>query len=126
MSTASGTEHGQRVEESLIGTTLEAFRLHRTFKQVLAKLEVKEAQRYSGRADYVLSRIKRNLEDAGMSLHSVEEGERYDPGMAVTALNVDEFDIEADHLVIDQMLEPIILDPQGVRRVGTVLLREVS
>ncbi len=125
MSTASETEPWHRAEESLIETTLEAFRLHRTFKQVLEKLEVKEAQRYSGRAEYVLSRIKRNLEDAGMSLHSVEEGERYDPGMAVTVLNIEEFDLDADRLVIDQMLEPIILDPQGVRRVGTVLLREV-
>ena len=50
------------------------------------------------------------------------EGQLYEPGMAVTALNVDEFD-EADELIVDQMSEPIIMGQNGLKRMGTVLLR---
>lgn len=126
MSTREATEPCEQFQEALIETTLEAFRLHRTFRQALNRLESKDSQRFIGRADYFLSRIERNLEDAGMSLKTLQEGERYDPGMAVTALNIDDFDPDTEQLVIDQILEPIILNRHGVQRTGTVMLREGS
>lgn len=126
MPTPDATVPCERFQESLIETTLEAFRLQRTFRQALGNLESKDSQRYISKANYYLSRIERNLEDAGLSLKTIEEGERYDPGMAVTALNIEEFDPDGAQLVIDHMLEPIILSPHGIRRVGTVMLRENS
>jgi hypothetical protein len=127
MSTALGsTEEYALLEESLIATTLEAFRMHRTFKQVLGKLETRDSQRFLGKADYFLARISRNLENAGMSIGSLREGDQYDPGMPVTVLNLDSFDPDVDRLVIEQVLEPIILNSNGVRRVGAVLVREES
>ena len=52
------------------------------------------------------------------------ESHAFDPGIAATPLNIEEFGSE-DVLVVDQMLEPIIMGPDGVVRTGTVTLRKV-
>ncbi len=49
----------------------------------------------------------------------------FDPGMAATALNIEEFGSD-DTLVVDQMLEPIIIGSDGVVRTGNVMLRKVE
>jgi hypothetical protein len=43
--------------------------------------------------------------------------------MAATALNIAEFD-DPQGLVIDQMLEPVVMGPQGVVRLGSALVRK--
>lgn len=53
------------------------------------------------------------------------EGHVFDPGMAATPLNLEEFKPD-DTLIVDQMLEPIIMGPDGVVRTGTVTLRKVE
>ena len=45
--------------------------------------------------------------------------------MAVSALNIEDFDAE-DTLLIDQMVEPIIMGPDGLLRSGTVMLRKIE
>jgi hypothetical protein len=45
--------------------------------------------------------------------------------MAATALNVADFP-GTEALVVEQMIEPIIMGPGGLRRSGTVLLRRAS
>ena len=47
----------------------------------------------------------------------------YEPGMAASPLNLDEFDAN-DRLRVDQMVEPIIMGPEGLLRAGTVMLRK--
>ena len=64
------------------------------------------------------------LAEAGMRIVNVE-GQQFDPGIAATALNIEEFASE-DSLIVDQMLEPIIMGPVGVVRTGTVTLRKVE
>ena len=64
------------------------------------------------------------LAQGEFKLVSVEE-HPYDPGMAVTPLNIDEFD-SSDRLVVDQMLDPIIMGRNGIMKMGTVTLRKVE
>ena len=49
----------------------------------------------------------------------------YDPGMAVTPLNIDEFDVQ-DQLFVLQTIEPIVMQDGIVRKSGTVLLGSVK
>jgi hypothetical protein len=44
--------------------------------------------------------------------------------MAVAALNLGDFEAD-DALLVDQMMEPIIMGPDGLRRQGTVMLRKL-
>ena len=60
------------------------------------------------------------MEDAGLLCIDVE-GKIYDPGMAVTPLNIDDFEPD-DDLFVEQMMEPIIMRDGKVQKTGTVLL----
>ena len=45
--------------------------------------------------------------------------------MAASAINIGDFSPD-DVLLVDQMLEPIIMGPNGLRKQGTVMLRKVD
>jgi hypothetical protein len=64
------------------------------------------------------------LEQAGLRIVNVE-GHPFDPGMAATPLNIEEFNAN-DTLMVDQMLEPIIMGAEGLVKTGTVILRKVE
>ena len=50
-------------------------------------------------------------------------GQKYDPGMAVTPINLDDFDMDTG-LIIDRMMEPVVMLGDQLIRTGTVILRE--
>jgi hypothetical protein len=57
-------------------------------------------------------------------LHIVDlDGERYQEGMAATALNAADFGPD-EVLYVEHMMEPIIMGPDGIRRTGTMTLRK--
>ena len=59
-------------------------------------------------------------EKAGMKLINLE-GQMFDPGMAVTPLNLDEFDAD-EPLLVQRMIEPIVMKDGRVCRTGTAML----
>ena len=52
------------------------------------------------------------------------EGQKYDIGMAVAPLNIDQFN-ENEVLVVEQMIEPIIMFGNSILKTGTVILGRV-
>ena len=64
------------------------------------------------------------LDESGLHLVNVE-GQIYDPGMAVTPLNIDEFEPD-DKLFVEQIIEPIIMSENAVYKTGTVILGRVK
>jgi hypothetical protein len=71
-----------------------------------------------------LKRLEESLEAAAMRLVNVE-GQPYEPGMAAAALNLGDFGPD-DPLLVDQMVEPIIMGPEGLLRAGTIMLRKAE
>jgi hypothetical protein len=110
-------------EESLIELAVEAWRFSRVFARVIDKLDAGAVGRYAGQHRYFLKKIEESLASSGLALVSVE-GEKFDAGMAVSALNLGDFGPD-DALLVDQMMEPIIMGPDGLRRQGTVMLRKL-
>ncbi len=108
----------------LIDISIEGWRFARVFGRVLSKLEVGDAPRYANQARYFLKKIDDGLEGFGLRFVSLE-GEPYDPGMAVSALNIADFGPD-DVLIIEQTVEPIVMGPDGLVRGGTVMLAKVS
>lgn len=74
------------------------------------------------RSGYV-RRLDSTLEPLSLSIAPVE-GQRYDAGLPVKALNLDDFTPD-DVLLVEQVVEPLIIGPVGVVRMGTVLLKKV-
>ena len=89
--------------------------------RMLLRMDAGEGVRFQSQLDYFSERIERTLERLGVRVVNVE-GTTYDAGAAVTALNLDEFATDLP-LVVDQMIEPLVMGPHGVLRVGTVKLR---
>lgn len=109
---------------SLLEIAVESWRFGKLFERVLTKLDAGEQGRYLGQYRWFQRKLEESLNTAGMRVVNVE-GHPYDPGMAATPLNADEFDSH-DVLVVDQMLEPIIMGSEGLVRTGTATLRKVK
>lgn len=116
-------EH-DRLEQSLIEVAVESWRFSRLFGKVVNKLDAGEAGRYLSQLRYFQKKVEDNLASSGLRLVNVE-GHPYDPGMAASALNLGDFGPN-DVLLVDQMVEPIIMGSDGLRKQGTVMLKKVE
>lgn len=114
-------EENEKMSDSLIQIATEFQRFEKVFSKVIGKLNVDEQSKYESQFAWFSKRVMRALNQAGFTCISVEN-EIYDPGMAVTPLNLDEFAV-SDTLVVEQMIEPIIMKNNTVVKTGTVLLR---
>jgi hypothetical protein len=112
------------LERSLIDIAVEGWRLAKTFARLLKKMDAGEGARYLNQHRYYLKRLHESMEQVGMRFVDVE-GAPYDPGMAATPLNVADFEPD-EGLLVDQMIEPIIMGPDGLVRPGTVVLRRAA
>lgn len=110
--------------KSLLELAVESWRFSKVFERIVMKLDAVEKARYYGQYRWYVKRLEELLAQGEFKLVTVEE-HPYDPGMAVTPLNIDEFE-SCDKLVVDQMLEPIIMGRHGINKMGTVTLRKVE
>jgi hypothetical protein len=112
------------LERALIDLAVEGWRFARVFARVLSKLDAGEGARYVGQHRYYLKQLEHGLAQLGMRFVDVE-GSTYDPGVAATAINLADFEPNAP-LLVDQMIEPIIMGPDGLIRPGTVMVRKAE
>jgi hypothetical protein len=113
-------DRADEIEQSLIDIAVEAWRFSRLFTRLLTKLDAGESTRYVNQLRYFQNRLEDSLDAAGFRLVNLE-GQLFDAGMAATALNVSDFDPN-DPLLVEQMIEPVIMGPDGLKKQGTVLL----
>jgi hypothetical protein len=117
-------EGKEQMEQSLIEIAVESWRFSRLFGKVVGKLDAGESNRYLNQLRYFQKKVEESLDSNGLKLVNVE-GQPYDAGTAASALNLGDFGPD-DVLLVDQMVEPIIMGPTGLRRQGTVMLRKVE
>ena len=112
----------EQIKKSLIDIAVESWRFSRLFVKLLEKLDAGESSRFINQHRFYLKRLDESLKQAGVRLVNVE-GQVYDPGMAATALNAEDFSPD-DNLVVDHMVEPIIMGDEGLIKTGTVMLKK--
>jgi hypothetical protein len=110
--------------KSLIDISVESWRFTKLFTRMLGKLDAGEGTRYANQLRYFIKRIEECLEIANIRFVNIE-GQLYEPGSAATAVNIGDF-APNDRLLVDQMIEPIIMGPDGLIRMGTVMLRKAE
>lgn len=123
MTTEQSSEREQ-LERSLIEVAVEGWRFARLFGRLVSKLDAGESSRYVNQLRYFQKKLEDSLEASGMKIVNVE-GQPFDPGMAASAINIGDFGPD-DVLLVDQMVEPIIMGGEGLRKQGTVMLRKVA
>ena len=111
------------MRQVVISMAIESWRFCKVFERMLTKLDAGEQSRYMSQLRWFMKKIGGSLDDVGLRLVNVE-GHPFDPGMAATPLNIEDFEVD-DTLIVDQMLEPIIMGKEGVAKTGTVILRKV-
>jgi hypothetical protein len=114
-------ESKPNLQASIIDIAVEAWRFRRVFSSAISKLDAAESSRYFNQYHYFFKKVESALENANLDIINVE-GQKYDIGLPVSPLNMEEFSQE-DNLVIEQMIEPIIMDSGKVVKPGTVILR---
>ena len=114
----------ESMRDAVISMAVESWRFGKVFDRLLTKLDAGEQSRYQSQFRWFIKKVEEGLEQAGLRIVNVE-GHPFDPGMAATPLNIEEFEAE-DALMVDQMLEPIIMGKDGLAKTGTVILRRVE
>ena len=114
----------QEADRALADLAIESWRFQKLFARVLGKLDAGDATRFVNQHRYFIKRIDECLAAAGLKIVNLE-GHAYEPGAAVTALNLGDFTPD-DELVVDQMIEPVVMSQSGLFRAGTIMLRKVD
>lgn len=114
----------QNLRATVINMAIEAWRFGRVFERLLMKLDAGEQARYRNQFRWFTKKVEEALEGAGLHLVNIE-GHPFDPGAAATPLNIEDFGPD-DVLAVEQMVEPIIMDKDGLVRTGTVILKRVE
>ena len=83
-------------------------------------MELDEQSKYSSQFAWFSKKVLKAIDEANLRIVDVN-GQLYDPGMAVTPLNIEDFETN-DILYIKQMMEPIIMNGDTVVKTGTVIL----
>ena len=110
------------LERSLVEVAIETWRLSRLFARVVTKLDAGDQGRYTSQLRFFQKKVDEHLEAIGYKLVSLE-GQPFDAGLAASAVNIADFDAD-EKLLVDQMVEPIVMSPEGLKRQGTVILRK--
>ncbi len=118
------TMASEAMRNAVISMAVESWRFGRVFDRLLTKLDAGEQNRYKSQFRWFIKKVEEALEQAELRIVNVE-GHPFDPGMAATPLNIEEFDTK-DALMVDQMLEPIIMGEEGLIKTGTVTLKKVQ
>jgi hypothetical protein len=118
------TDLNEAAIKGIINIAVESWRFSRLFSRLLTKLDAGETQRYANQFKFYIKQLEDNLESAGLKIVNLE-GQAFNPGMAATPLNIEDFD-PVDVLIVEQMVEPVIMNSEGVVRTGTVILRKVQ
>jgi hypothetical protein len=112
------------LQDALLSMASESWRFTRLFERLLIKLDAGEQSRYLGQMRWYVKKIDEALSQVNMRIVNIE-GHPFDPGMAAIPLNIDDFNPD-DSLFVDQMLEPIIMNNDGLLKSGTVVLKKMN
>ena len=114
-------ESNELLTKSIVDIISETYRFKKTFKRILSKLNDEDCTKYDSQFAWFTKRVEKAAENAGLRIEDFTDQE-YDAGMAVTALNIEDFDPD-DILCVDQMIEPVIMKGEIIQKPGTVILR---
>jgi len=111
-------------KNTVINLAIESWHFAKNYERAITRLNTNRTQRYTRQLEQFVQKVEESLEEVGLRIVNVE-GTPYDPGMAATPLNIEDFEPE-DHLVVDKMLEPIIMEGTVLAKTGTVTLRRIE
>lgn len=114
-------ESPNEIQKALVDLAVESWRFNRSLDPLLRQADEQHRRRFEGRLLWYRSQMADLLASTGIRLVNIE-GQPWEEGTAAAPVNADEFGTD-DVLVVDGMMEPIVMGPNGLLRMGTVTLR---
>lgn len=111
--------------EALIEIVVGEYRFKNSLQKIISSIDdIHQKKKIQSQYGWLEKSILKAMSIANISIVDLT-GEDYDPGMAVTPLNIEDFSLD-DDLVVDKMIEPIILIDGNLKKTGTVMLGRKS
>lgn len=107
-------------DEVLVNVAVELYRFGNACKNVITKLNEKDASRFSIKYDWFSSKMNDLLKNEGIVVQDLK-GKTFDPGYPISAINLDDFPPDSK-LKIFNMIEPVVIKNGVVKHAGTVTL----
>ena len=117
---ADAAREAAELRSALTEIVAESWRFGLALEKVVGKMDPMEGERFARQYSYFATRVDHAAAAAGLTCLDLT-GQPYDVGMAVQAMNIDEFD-EDEPLVIRRMIEPVIMCGGRVMKTGMAML----
>ncbi len=111
-------------DAALAEFAIEIWRLPKLLDKLISRLDYDEQNKYHSQFAWFNKKAIEYLYSTGMTIASLDKMP-FDVGMPVTPINIGDFDKD-DELVIDQVLEPVIMQNGKIIKTGSVLLKKAD
>ena len=99
----------------------EEWHFRRIFERAIGLLDVRDAQKVRSQYAWFIKSVEASLDTVGLRIVDDLEGQDYDAGMAVSPLNLCDYEPN-EPLIVEQMIEPIIMLDNKISKKGAVIL----
>ncbi len=100
---------------------IEFWKLIRSYERSLSLLPPEHQAKIQAQVRYSARRLETLLDDTDIRLVSFD-GRVFEPNLPITAVNAEDFDNNTDNLVVDQTIEPAVMNNSTVIIMGKVVL----
>ena len=109
----------------IVDFVVEEYRFLKSYVSLLNKVLSDDRNKYKSVYDFHIRKIQEIMDGCNIKIVDLE-GKKYDDGLSITPLNVEDFNKD-DILVVSQVIEPLIISTKdgSIVRSGTVMLEKI-
>jgi hypothetical protein len=107
---------------TLAHLAVEYWKLLKAFERTIGRLPQEHVARSTAQLRFSAGKLDSLLKDGGLNLVTFE-GQKFEPNIPATALNVDDF-ADGEILTIETTVEPAVVENMNVLLLGKVVLKK--
>lgn len=113
-------------KKQIIDFIVEEYRFLKSYVSLLNKVLSDDRQKYKSAYDFHVQKIADIMTECNLKIVELE-GKKYDDGLSVIPLNIEDFE-RNDALIVKQVIEPLIISTKNgsIIRSGTVMLEKIE
>lgn len=109
---------------TLAHLAVEYWKLLKAFERTIGRLPQEHVARTTAQLRFSAGKLDSLLKDGGLNLVTFE-GQKFEPSIPATALNVDDF-TDDEILTIETTVEPAVVENMNVLLLGKVVLKKIE
>lgn len=112
--------------KQIVDLIVEEYRFLKSYVSLMNKVLSDEKPKYKSVYDFHVRKIQDIMAECNLKIVELE-GKKYDDGLSITPLNIEDFE-KNDVLIVKQVIEPLIISTKdgSIIRSGTVMLEKIE